>query len=112
MLGPRESPSTAGAEHQPGRLIEIGWVIVSDLHPSDMEGVRRGRDRALEALRETFPRFEWRMPLVQRVRPAWTASEEPMALLDEGANERDVQHWDFALVLTRVDLRSYYKPYA
>jgi predicted Zn-dependent protease len=49
---------------------------------------------------------------VQRFEPLQSTVEEPVSLLDEGVQERNIQHWDYVFVMTQANLRSYYKPYA
>jgi predicted Zn-dependent protease len=98
--------------HDGSRLIEVGWVIVGRIDATDREAVFKARDRLLADLRQTFATFTWRMPIVQREEWSQDFRAEPAALLDYGMAERDVNHWDFAFIVTDVDLVSYYKPYA
>lgn len=88
------------------RLIELGWLIVTELDPFEQAAVAQGRARMLERLREQFGRFEWRMPVVQRPESLIGHEVEPAELLQEGVEERDLRHWDFVFVVTRTDLSS------
>lgn len=97
---------------EPRRLIELGWLLVHELDPVEFEAVSQARARMVERLRERFGQFDWRMPVVSRPVPVASAHEEPVLLLEEGIYERDNHAWDFTFVVTRSDLRSYYKPYA
>lgn len=92
--------------------IEVGWLVVGRIDPVDREAVRAARERTAAVLRETFPGFDWQMPLVERRDLGQDIREEPVALLDFGIDERDAMHWDFCLVVTDADLVSHYKPYA
>lgn len=105
----RDRPHSGDGDEQ---LIELGWLIVSNLEKVYLEAVDQGRREMLELLSQQFDQFEWRMPMVQRSGPAQRKHEEPAFLLDEGVTERDIRHWDFAFVITSADLNSYYTPYA
>lgn len=115
---PPEAPaSPAGAleaEPAPRRRppIELGWILLGRFDPPDREAVLAARERMLDSLAETFPAFEWRMPLVERDAAATPDREEVVSLLDLGVLERQAKSWDFALVVTGIDLRSFYKPFA
>ena len=98
--------------HDGSRLIEVGWVIVGRIEGTDREAVFKARDQLLADLRQMFPAFTWRMPMIQREEWHQDYRAEPAALLDYGMAERDVNHWDFVFIVTDVDLVSYYKPYA
>lgn len=52
------------------------------------------------------------MPLVHRQEALFERRAEPMALLDVADAERELQRWDFAIVVTAADLISHYRPYA
>lgn len=99
-----------GSGHRP--LIELGWVILGHLDAPDLEAVELARERMLRTLSEAFPGFEWRMPVVEREAPVALGREAPVDLLDQGVVERQAKGWDFALVVTGAELRSYYKPFA
>jgi len=98
--------------HDGSPLIEVGWVIVGRIDATDREAVFKARDRLLADLCQIFATFTWRMPIVEREEWSQDFRAEPAALLDYGIAERDVNHWDFAFIVTDVDLVSYYKPYA
>ena len=93
-------------------LIEIGWVLVGRLDETDRDAIYQARNCLLDSLRDTFPDFTWRMPIVQREELGQHYHAEPAVLLDYGMTEREVKHWDFAVILTDADLVSHYKPYA
>ena len=95
-----------------GRLLELGWLIVSKLDKAHLKAVIRGRNLMLERVREEFGQFEWHMPIVKRIRPIQNVPEEPSVLLREGITEREIQRWDYTFVVTSTDLKSYYRPYA
>ncbi len=87
-------------------------MIAGDIVPQELAAIEVARDRLLGALRSALPEFEWRMPLVHRRRLVQGSRVHPVTLLDAGAVEREVRHWDFAVVITDVELVSYYTPYA
>lgn len=85
-------------------LIEIGWVIAGALEEPDREAVDRARGDVLDYLREVLPAYSWSMPLVMRAEMVREARVEPVVLLEEGLSERNLGHWDFAIVLTDAEL--------
>lgn len=104
-------PQTSIPQDIAPQLIEVGWLIAGPLDPVDWEAVEEARYELLGRLRETFPRFTWSMPLVERGDPLRSQRIEPVVLLEMGEMERETKHWDFAFVVTGADLRSYDKPY-
>ena len=93
-------------------LIELGWVLVGRFDPPDRRAVRAVRERIRETLASTFPEYEWRMPLAEREAVEASQRKEVVDLLEHGVVERQARNWDFALVVTGGDLRSYYQPFA
>ena len=106
----QQEPTTQ--EQPPKPLIEVGWVLTGNLDAVDREAARKTRGRMLGRLGEAFPSFAWRMPVLVRKELGLQERVAPVALLDQGATERDAQRWDFALVVTGAELESYYKPFA
>ncbi len=101
------------SKHPPGpRRIELGWLIAHQLSERNLAAVMAARDCMADYLSKVFPQFEWRMPVVRRFDAVHQRFIEPSQLLVEGVEERDIRHWDFAFVITRADLQSYYKPFA
>lgn len=94
------------------RRIELGWLLAHELSATDLDMVLAARQRVIGYLLSRFSQFEWHMPLVWRAKPVCQQSIEPSQLLIEGSEERYIRNWDFALVVTHADLRSYYKPFA
>ena len=103
--GPAPAPPVAP-------LIEVGWVLAGSISKVDVRAVQQARLRMLRFLREQFPAFMWRMPVVRRRELEQTGKAEPVVLLDVGVAERDTRRWDYALVVTEAELQSYYKPFA
>ena len=93
-------------------LIVVGWLVVDRIDPWEMQAFLQAHGQMLARLKDEFPGFEWRMPVVHRLEPVHRPAREPVTLLDEGLQERDQQQWDFVFVLTRSDLNSHYKPFA
>jgi hypothetical protein len=94
------------------RHLVVGWLVSYRLYPTIQRAVEQGRALMLEHLQQHFTEFQWYMPVVQRFKSLRSDYEEPVLLLDDGVQERDIQLWDYALVITQANLRSYYKPYA
>lgn len=111
-MSPSESTSVDTSQRVPERLIVVGWLIMHRLEHGHEEAVLQARSQMLAFLQEQFAQFQWEMPVVRRAEPSPNSREEPIRLLQEGVHERDIHHWDYALVITGADLRSYYKPYA
>ncbi len=93
------------------RLIEIGWMIAGRMDREDLQAIFDARIKALEYLKELFPQFDWRMPVVQRKELVRTTRVEPVDLLEAGSIELEAKHWDFVLVITSADLESHFKSY-
>lgn len=92
-------------------VLEIGWILDTRLEEVDRRATHAAID-ALEAeVREQLPAFDWRMPRTER-EIVQAPVEEPVRLLDAGATDLSIHHWDFALVVTASDLRSHYRPSA
>lgn len=109
MTEPREQrPVPVEAASQ---LIEVGWLVAGPLDPVDREAVEEARRKFLGRLRDAFPKFTWSMPLVERGDTLRGQRVEPVSLLEMGEMERETKHWDFALVVTGSDLKSYDKAY-
>lgn len=103
---------TTHEQPPPKPLIEVGWVLAGNLDAVDRDAARKARALMLSRLSEAFPVFEWRMPVLLRKELGLQERVEPVSLIDHGVVERDAQRWDFALVVTGADLKSYYKPFA
>lgn len=99
-------PSTESAKP----VIEIGWIVAGELESPDGQAVGLARSSATRWLKDTFPEFEWRMPLEVRDELLSTQLVESVKLLDYGVTERNLRHWDFAVIITPADLKSHYKP--
>lgn len=90
--------------------IELGWLLVGRFDAVDRQAVMKARKALEQRLGRTFPRFDWRMPIVEANEMPLPGREEPTRLLEQGVAERDVRHWDFVLVVTAADLISHDKP--
>lgn len=104
---PGSAPAPAASE-----LIELGWLLVTDLDPAQRRALEAARERVRERLEKDFPDFAWDTPLVEHAGATPGILDEPVDRLREGAQARDSRAWDFALVVTGNDLRSHYKSYA
>jgi hypothetical protein len=114
MLAAERSSETEPVEPAPERQpndLELGWIVVGRLDEPDRAAVRAARQELLAEMREVFPEFHWRMPLIERSDLPTAMREEPVELLQVGLDERDVRHWDYVLVVTGADLVSHRKPY-
>lgn len=93
-------------------LIEMGWILAGRLEPEDRQAVEKAHQQVHEYMEGMLPGFTWKMPVVERREFSHRTRAEPVVLLDLAVIERETRHWDFALVITSSDLKSYYKPYA
>ena len=94
------------------QLIEIGWIIVGRMDPTDREALSQAKAEFIASLGRLFAEFTWRLPIIQREEWGQRYRAEPAALLEYGMIERDMRHWDFVFIVTDRDLVSHYKPYA
>jgi len=106
---PSASPAAPGPDGPP---IELGWITVGELPPRQAQAVRDARKAVGAKLAAWFPQFDWRMPEVSRNAGLRALVDEPAGRLIEGVQQRDARSWDFAIVVTPNDLRSYYKTHA
>lgn len=107
-----ESPRLRTGDDPGPRPIEVGWLLVGDLGREQRQAVLGAREALSKRLETHFPQFRWHMPVVTHPTVPVLGLEEPAARLVDGVQERDARAWDFALVVTPHDLRSYYKSYA
>ena len=108
-----DSPPDPGPGQESRPLLEVGWLLADRFEDAEQAAIEAARDLALARLRGLFPRFEWRMPLAPGRRAAAPDGRaEAALLLEQGLEARERRRWDFALVLTRAELQSYYKPFA
>lgn len=85
-------------------LVEVGWILIGRMGDSDLQAAMQTREKMLSYLAEIHPEFEWRMPLTRREELVQELREGPIRLLDFGATERDIRHWDFAILVTEAPL--------
>jgi len=110
-------PSAGGSEAEnadargAGFVLEVGLLVAGRLDPPDTEAVKQARAGFQRRLSEWLPEYRWQVPLIWREEAATALREEPVALLEHALAERDLKHWDFAIVITGADLVSYHKPY-
>ena len=91
------------------RGIDLGIVVYGPMDAVDAEAVRRARAKLIGGLRQRFPQFRWRVPLIRRPELSQPTRVEPVALLQHGVEERDVHGWDFGILVTGSDLIPHYK---
>ncbi|ABX06202.1 MAG TPA: hypothetical protein DEF47_18370 [Herpetosiphon sp.] len=93
-------------------LVEIGWVLIGTFEKIDEGAIRTARERTREYLRQHFPEFSWRVPIVVRPDPdPGDVLAEPIRLIDMAVTERLTKGWDFAIAFTATDLHSLSKQY-
>ena len=88
--------------------IEFGWILVGRPSAVWRTAVELARDATQQRLASTFPGFDWRLPLVLLPEVASGPKDQPVERLEQGYRERDAHAWDFALVVTPLDLHSHY----
>ena len=115
---PPESSGIAASESGDARQgaapdVVVGWVQAGPLSKVQRRAVVRARTLVRRRLADELPAFAWESPLVRRADlTAGDRLAEPVELLDAGAAEKEIAGWDFALVVTAVDLRARSRPFA
>ena len=104
-----ESADAAGPAN--GRKIEVGIIASSGLDADDLERIELARSRLQQDLSVRFPGFDWQFPFRTIPETGLTAPAEPSQLLRIAADQRDAEHWDFALLVTPADLVGHYRPF-
>ncbi len=94
------------------QVVEVGWVLVGRFDKSLSKAIRRARAAFAVVMRETFPEFAWRVPLIISGSQPATEGQgihavEPVGLLDIGLRERETNRWDFAMVVWSGELIGY-----
>jgi hypothetical protein len=89
--------------------IDIGWVLDARLDDLDRRAVLEAVEAFDRLLASHLPGFDWRSATRTR-ELVQAAREEPVVLLEAGALELALDHWDFAFVVTGSDLVSHYRP--
>lgn len=93
--------------------IVVGWVLVGAFSEEEQQAVRTAQARVLRRLRRDLADYTWRTASVRRRGVALTEGRaELVTLLDVGAAERDLGEWDYAMVVTAVDLRARHRTFA
>ena len=104
-------PKAESSDSHDTPLVEIGWILVARLGDEARRAVLKARADFRDYLAALYPEFEWRCPILE-VGGEGEGADEPVVRLQQAASHRDAQAWDFALVVTDRDLRSYYKSHA
>lgn len=100
----------ATADTKPLPVVEVGWLLVGAFDKALDQSARRARGIFVRQMREAFPQFEWRVPLVTLggLRgEGVNAGVEPVALLDAALEEREAHRWDFAIAIWPGELVGY-----
>ncbi|MCA9197527.1 MAG: hypothetical protein KDA87_08320 [Planctomycetales bacterium] len=94
------------------QAIELGIIVAGPLDSADRRAVDGAISEVRRQLNQWLAEFDWQFQQVRR--DEWTDKSrmEPTDLLQQAREERDEKGWDFAFVLTAVDLVSHYKPFA
>lgn len=103
----------SGAENKPDserEIVEIGWVVVGRMDNTDLQAAQRTRKQLLDYLRRVFPEFEWRLPTATHEEFAPDSQSRIIRLLDIAGTDRDVRHWDFAILITEAPLVGHDRP--
>lgn len=90
-------------------VVEFGVLLAHAVDEPVLDAIDRARSSVGDELRRVLPDFDWRLPLVRRASPAPRGPAAITRLLLEGVQERDLHHWDFALVVTTADLDSHHR---
>ena len=101
---PIEAPDT------PAQVVEVGWLLVGSFDKALDQAARRARGVFVRHMRDTFPEFEWRVPLMTLAGlrgDGVNAGVEPVELLDLALQEREAHRWDFAIAVWPGELVGY-----
>ena len=94
----------------PQPIVEVGWIVAGRFSRQLIKSVRRARALFAKRLREQFPDFDFRVPLVLKPDTTVSSTVEPTRLLDLAQNEKDLKNWDFGFALTAGDMKGYVRP--
>ena len=92
-------------------LIEIGVVVAGPLDSIDQTAALQACRLLEQRLTETLPDFSFKLLRSRRPQLSGNGRVEPSELLQQAAEDRDKQHWDFAFVLTASELAGVYSPF-
>ncbi|SRR6056297_32077 len=92
----------------PKPRIEIGIVVAGQFDQVDQAAMQRALHMAREYWEQTFPELRFELYPLQHPESSAAGVAEPSLLLREAVEERDTHHWDFVLVLTAAELKSYF----
>lgn len=84
--------------------IDMGIVVMGTMDAVDRDAIHHAHTEWTSILTSRFPEFAWRIPLVSRPELIQPTRAEAVPLLQHGIEERDVNGWDFCLVITNSDL--------
>jgi hypothetical protein len=90
-------------------LVEIGWLVAGKLDDVDWQATREARDRVAAKLADSFPQFDWKMPIVRWDELSVGPRVEPAILLDYAVTERNARHWDFIVIVSAAELIGHYR---
>ncbi len=107
---PEAAADVPAAPVPPPAVVEVGWLLVGPFDKALDQAARRARGLFVRQMRDSFPEFDWRVPLVtlSGVRgEGVNAAVEPVMLLDAALQEREAHRWDFAIALWPGELVGY-----
>ncbi len=95
------------------QVVSVGWVLAADVWDEELlAAYTLARDEVLALLQEQFPDFEWEMPFVERRVYVPVGALDPLPLLEIGAEEKILRHWDYAIVVVPNELNPRHRIFA
>ena len=95
------------------QVVSVGWVLAADVWDEELlAAYTLARDEVLSLLQTQFPDFEWDMPFAERRVYAPKGALDPLPLLELGAEEKILRHWDYAIVLVPNELNPRHRIFA
>lgn len=91
--------------------IEIGVVMAGEPDSSRWHLVHAATAETRSSMQKWFPEFEWVFRMVDRPALSTETRVESSQLLLEADNERDLNQWDFVLLVTPSELIGRYRPF-
>lgn len=92
--------------------IEIGLIVAGPFTLTERRLLQAVEIRFRSALSSRLPQFEWRITVSRRRDIGKRGQEESTQLLRKATEERDLYHWDFAIVLIDLELLAHFRSFA
>ncbi|SEQ90428.1 hypothetical protein SAMN05421690_100376 [Nitrosomonas sp. Nm51] len=91
-------------------LVEIGLIVAGNIDEIDRVSVTEAADQLHAYLQQTHPDIHFQIIRLDLPEVASESRAQPSVLLQHAADQRDLRHLDFVLLVTAADLESFYSP--